>query len=221
MNIQRGSDYVGAWRFALPKPDACETNEGRWRPACELLIAAANALTAEELLLTPFTAMLRHDARPPGTHAKRVVAEPAALPGELIAMLSDAKFGLGSLDLNGCGRVYAGDLSRRIDDVCGLRCNVADFGTSLTLWTLSDVWLPANLNAQPQPDIAARNAPRLEAVLRRIEALTGHRGTTEDTRFAIADGYRLRNHVVGDDVLDLADLGYDASVIADPWPQST
>lgn len=218
MNLRRGSDYVGAWRFALPKLPADATHEARWRPACELLVTATAELMRLELLLPPFTIVLRHDPRPAGTHAQRVGVDPTSLASELRALLETTAFALGSVDVTGSGVVYSEDQSRTIGDVCGLRCNVAGFGTSLTVWTLSDVWLPANLNAKPQPAVAARNAPRLEAALQTIEALSGRRGTTEDTRFAVVDGYRLRNHVAEGDVLDLADLGYDDSLIVDPWP---
>ncbi|MEZ4462934.1 MAG: hypothetical protein R3F43_00075 [bacterium] len=86
------------------------------------------------------------------------------------------------------------------------------------MWTRADVWLPFTVNAQPQPEVAALNAPRLRAALEAIEVIVGNPAFAEDSRFAKVDGYELRNHVVRGDVLDLQDMGYDESWIAERWP---
>ncbi len=83
----------------------------------------------------------------------------------------------------------------------------------------ANVWLPFNVNAQAQRAISELNGPRLRAALKAIETIVGQPGYGEDTRFAHIDGYELTNHEVRGEILDLQDMGYDESWIAERWPE--
>ena len=126
----------------------------------------------------------------------------------------------GRVAVQGSAVVYApAGQSRTLPGVLGIDCALRSFGTALTVWTRADVWMPFTLTAQAQPVVAALNAPRLCAALEAIEAVVGQPGYGEDTRFAHIDGYQLRNHHVRGEILDLQDMGYDESWIAERWPE--
>jgi hypothetical protein len=75
--------------------------------------------------------------------------------------------------------------------------------------TQSDVWMPYTFLATHQPEIAQRNAPRLEAALRGVESALGLACDSSDnrTRFAVPRGYKLVNLGVddGDEPIAVAD----------------
>lgn len=63
----------------------------------------------------------------------------------------------------------------------------------LTFSTWSDAWLPEDLAGVPQPEVHARNAPRLAAALREVARLTRWRLTNIPCRWTTcaADGLTL------------------------------
>lgn len=73
--------------------------------------------------------------------------------------------------------------------------------------TQSDAWLPFDLHGNPQPETAARNAPRLAQALRAIKATVPLTFSFDElSDFALNDGFKLRNREALDgsplDVID-------------------
>ncbi len=221
MIIFRGTDRVGSWTFMAngrgPNVDAA----ARWDGALAAVGHVGRCLEEAGLMVPPLAAQLRlGDA----TTYLNPVAVQATSRDELVEQtmhhLVAAQSSFGCLEIDGRTEVVSGSGERRLlPDAIGVDCTVETFGTAITLWTRSDVWLPFTLTAQPQAAVAAANAPRLRAALEAIEAIVGQPGYGEDTRFAHIDGYELRNHHVRGEILDLQDMGYDESWIAERWPE--
>lgn len=66
---------------------------------------------------------------------------------------------------------------------------------SLWVSTWTDVWMRHTLLGKPQPQVHAKNAPRLEQALRDLEAFMGEAGDSDDDPppYAIVEGYRVVN----------------------------
>ena len=219
MIVSRGTDRVGAWTFWIEWMPSGEVGRDRWQLA---LVAASKVLRAieeNEWLLAPVRVSFDFGAYPSRSIGCADVQE-GDLRSHLHAKASDAGFSRGRIEIGGVSTVRSPGEQRQQRDVIGLDCAVVEYGTILTLWTLSDVWMPYDLQAQPQPEVAALNAPRLRAALEAIESIVGGPATFEDTRFALVDRFGLRNRVVRGDVLDLEDMGYDESMIVDYWPST-
>jgi hypothetical protein len=87
---------------------------------------------------------------------------------------------------------------RREPNVCSV------WGTTLgyqivSVTTYSDAWLPHTLQGQPQPEVWAQNANRLERALREMHAVFGVPPSYEpQTPFAIVHDYTVSNHTYDD-----------------------
>lgn len=77
----------------------------------------------------------------------------------------------------------------------------------VTLSTWSDAWLPADLAGVPQPEVHARNAPRLAAALRELTRRTGWRLSLGPSAWTIGR----------DDGLALEGKG-NVTAFLRPWP---
>lgn len=87
--------------------------------------------------------------------------------------------------------------SRAYDHLARLRA--ISFGdVALQVETYTDAWLPYSVAGTPQPDLFARNAPRLAETLQAIERITGSAPDSEATPYAVPVAGGLRNHVDAD-----------------------
>ena len=221
MIIFRGTDRIGSWTFMANGRGPIVEAAARWHDALAAVGHVGRCVEAAGLMVPPLAAKLRLGGA--ATYLNPVAVQATSLD-ELAEQakhhLAGAQFSFGCLEIDGRTDVVSGTGERRLlPDAIGLDCTVEAFGTAITLWTRSDVWLPFTLTAQPQAAVAALNAPRLRAALEAIEAIVGKPGFGEDTRFAHIDGYELRNHHVRGEILDLQDMGYDESWIAERWPE--
>ncbi len=220
MNIGDGSDYVGAWTFLLPKVAPSQPST-EWRRIADMTRAALSHLLDQALLQFPLAVTSE-------TRAERelqITTDLIAVPEELAPWVEvlRGRQQLGALEISGKSIVESPRGDRALDGVLGVSIAVMPYGSSIGVWTLSDVWLPYDLNGRPQPIVSSFNAPRLESALEEIERAVGVAAVGEDTRFADRDGYTLRNrrvhgNVYGE-VLDLQDMGYDESWIVGRWPE--
>ncbi len=222
MNLVYGTRFVASWSFVIgPAPTATDEWQVRWHAAIALFCAAAARLHEQRLLEAPLAATLRigeaeGHLNPIVLHAESM----DALAQAALSHISAKQFAPGSLEVQGLTMVISGSGEERaLPGVLGLDCSVYEFGSTLAVWTLSDIWMPYNLMAQSQEMVAMKNAPRLRAALEAIEQIVGSPGVAEDSRFAKVDGYELRNHIVRGDVLDLQDMGYNESRIVERWPE--
>ncbi|MBP8807555.1 MAG: hypothetical protein KBG48_00760 [Kofleriaceae bacterium] len=220
MILARGTASIAVWHFSLKVPTPLPSFEKPWEAAIAATGEACRLLSKLSLLTYPMEVESFFGVGPsyPPSQTRSVDAE-----GDLAASLTDLAaaggYVAGDLRVDGRAEVHGVHASRLLDDVVRLKCVVAGFDTYLSLSTRSDIWMPYNLMAQPQSEVAELNAPRLRAALEAIEQIVGKPGYAEDSRFAKVDGYELRNHIVRGDVLDLQDMGYDESWIADRWPE--
>jgi hypothetical protein len=223
MILRDGTRFVACWGFSTdpPVPSANDDWRTRWHSAIELLLSAGLRLHAQQLMEAPLEAKLRIGGADGHLNPIVLQAESVADVARLALQLVAAQqFAPGSLEVRGLSVVAnAAHEERALPGVVGLDCSVYEFGSGMSVWTLADIWMPYNLMAQPQPVVAALNAPRLRAALEAIEQIVGKPGYAEDSRFAKVDGYELRNHIVRGDVLDLQDMGYDESRIVERWPE--
>lgn len=222
MNIGDGSDYVGAWTFLLPESEPLRDPATEWQRLARLAGSAVNSVCERALLQFPLT--FTSETWQAG-HAPHITTAVAATPEEAVQRFGDL-LGMsrwGTLEISGKTLVEAATEDRALDGVLGLSVAAESYGSSISVWTLSDVWLLYDLNGRPQPIVSSFNAPRLESALEEIERVVGVAAVGEDTRFADRDGYTLRNrrvhgNVYGE-VLDLQDMGYDESWIVERWPE--
>lgn len=98
-----------------------------------------------------------------------------------------------TLNLDLPGEWTESGAGRRAEKLFSLRIDVWGEGAVLlVLSTYADAWLTQDLRERPQPEVAAGNAPRLAAALRRISELTGSEIDPGDaTKYALptADGF--------------------------------
>ncbi len=221
MIIHKGTDVVAAWTFLVA--GRCDDAERprRWQAALDVVAECAARVAEVDLLCAPIVATLRigdtEGHLSPSTFEADAIVEVVKQLHERITTNGAA---FGRIAVQGSSVVHAPSGERRtLPGVLGIDCALRSFGTALTVWTRADVWLPFALTARPQAAVASLNAPRLRAALEAIEAIVGQPGYGEDTRFAHIDGYELRNHEVRGEVLDLQDMGYDESWIAERWPE--
>jgi len=220
-----GTRFVAFWSFLTPPaptpPVGPSGWQERWRSAIELSRAACDRLHEQRLLEAPLAAALRiGDAEgylnPFVLHADSV----AALLQLTFRHVEAKEFAPGRVEVRVLSIVLSGSGEERaLPGVLGISCAVRDLHSALSVWTLSDIWMPYNLMAQSQWAVAEFNAPRLRAALEAIEQVVGSPGFSEDSRFAKVDGYELRNYIVRGDVVDLQDMGYDESRIVESWPE--
>jgi hypothetical protein len=220
-----GTRFVASWSFLTPPaptpPGGPSEWKERWSSAIELSRAACDRLHEQRLLEAPLAAALRiGDAEgylnPIVLHADSV----AALLQLTFRHVEAKEFAPGRVEVRGLSVVLSGSGEERaLPGVLGISCAVRDLHSALSVWTLSDVWMPYSLMAQSQWAVAEFNAPRLRAALEAIEQVVGSPGFSEDSRFAKVDGYELRNYIVRGDVVDLQDMGYDESRIVESWPE--
>ena len=216
MNVHHGSDAVGSWAFRLHTTTE-PPDEESWKTALQALSAVAKVLNELEILV-PGSATMEHWREAGERDSTKVSFDSHT---ELFAHLESPlgrPRGWGLVELTGQTRIDAPDGARAFDAACVLGLTVGSFGCWIRLSTYSDVWMPYNVMAQSQAIVAALNAPRLRAALEAIEQIVGSPGTAEDSPFAKVAGYELRNHIVRGDVLDIQDMGYDESWIAERWP---
>ncbi len=137
------------------------------------------------------------------------VVEPGPLADQLRAF-ADAhgapEAELVEMRLSGPGRYFDAAGEVHVDDrLCDLEItNSGSYGSTWIFNVYSDVWLPYDLTARPQPEVWRRNAPRLEAVLRQLEAVFGVEVEPGDpTKHAEVLRYGLDNlRDVDDEVID-------------------
>lgn len=106
-------------------------------------------------------------------------------------------FGQGTVDLP--------DGTTREEELLSISVAPAD-GLSVGLATRSDVWLPFDLHARPQQQLADRNAARLEHALQELGVLLGVPPWPGGvTKYAVTEGLRPENHRdIDGDVLPVA-----------------
>ncbi|MCX5377631.1 hypothetical protein [Streptomyces sp. NBC_00091] len=91
---------------------------------------------------------------------------------DLLRDVRDALAVIGLVTGEGTGSVVLCD--RRAEKLFGVRVHVWGEGAvMLVLSAYADAWLTQDLRERPQPEVAAENAPRLAAGLKRISELTG------------------------------------------------
>ncbi|MEZ4462936.1 MAG: hypothetical protein R3F43_00085 [bacterium] len=219
MNIWIGSDCVGTWSYFLPEDERQHDPLRQWGRLTPAALAVFDRLFSDRLLQCPLFLTLWIDDPGNLAQASRVQIDIREAVDSTVEHLLRAAGRRGiRLSVRGSSVVCSPSGERLLEDVLGVDVSPASYGSSISVWTLSDVWMPYDFQARPHPEVAALNAPRLKTALKAIERMLGVVALSEDSHFAKVDGYELRNHVVRGDVLDLQDMGYDASVIAEPWP---
>ena len=210
---------VGEWRF-LREPTGDGSTEEEPSVVLDWCTAAAAVLESHDLLRVErvdFTGWIGPD--PEGqTEARRsqtvvFLTRPGfraaefrtACEGELARLVKEvpgSRFS-DSLYVFGSGTVFNAEGKKvHLPLVTWIHGSLLG-GPYLQVRTQCDAFLPYTLLAEPQPEVYARNAPRLEAALREIEAVLGVPAEPEEvTRYAVADGLRLRNHHSGDEIVD-------------------
>ncbi|MCX9193774.1 hypothetical protein C3Y87_20820 [Carbonactinospora thermoautotrophica] len=205
----RGSALVGWWMFELedPVPAGVEGVEyllGR--------LSVAAAVLSEASFLVPSKLECRRWKAfklPVVALPLDGVVEPGPLADQLGAFAAEhgaPEAQPSKLRLSGPGRYFDASGEVHVDDrLCDLEItNYRTHGSILVLSVYSDVWLPYDLTARPQPEVWRRNAPRLEAVLRQLEAAFGVEVEPgEPTKHAEILRYGLDNlRDVRDEVID-------------------
>lgn len=218
MIMAHGTEDLARWTFFDDHAASAPTLSERWRRMVTSLSVAASMAEHEQLLVYPLEAALVRVERGVRSTVTVEVARHADLEAALQALVAGLMDDFCTVELNADAVVRAPRERRRMRDVFGLECSVRSWGACFSAWTKADVWLPYDLFARPQPTIAKLNEPRLGLVLAMIELALGVDGFAEDSRFAHVEGHRLSNHVVGDYVPDLQDMGYDESWIVERWP---
>ncbi|MEV7724345.1 hypothetical protein AB0P15_06370 [Streptomyces sp. NPDC087917] len=178
------SEPVGAW-FWEPAPVARASEDGTPRAALDLLTDVGDTLVALGLVTGEGTASIvlrerravtvpRYEIRdvpvgpgdgfgPGVTDAVGRAADVGLLPGRLL-----------TLSLKQAGEWSEAGVGRRAEKLFSVRIDVWGEGAVvLALAAYADAWLTLDLRERPQPEVAAENAPRLAAALRRISELTG------------------------------------------------
>ncbi|MEZ4462939.1 MAG: hypothetical protein R3F43_00100 [bacterium] len=216
MNICIGSRWVGKWSYLLPEDEHQDDPLRQWERLTPAALAVFDRLFSDRLLQCPLFLTLWEIGRPP--QFTRSVVEQWKFVTPTISSLLTGVRQWGTLDIHGSSVIASPLGERALQGVLGLTVAAESFGNSISIWTRSDVWMPYDLQARPHPEVAALNAPRLKAALEAVERMLGVTALSEDTRFAKVDGYELRNHTAFGDVLDLQDMGYDESWIAERWP---
>ncbi|MEZ4462937.1 MAG: hypothetical protein R3F43_00090 [bacterium] len=219
MNICIGSRWVGKWSYLLPEDEHQDDPLRQWERLTPAALAVFDRLFSDRLLQCPLFLTLWIDDPENQAQAGRVQIDIREAVDSTVEHLLRAAGRRGiRLSVRGSSVVCSPSGERLLEDVLGVDVSPASWGSSISVWTLSDVWMPYDLQARPHPEVAALNAPRLKAALEAIERMLGVTALSEDTRFAKVDGYELRNYTAFGDVLDLQDMGYDESWIAEPWP---
>ncbi|MEV6583308.1 hypothetical protein AB0M92_34755 [Streptomyces sp. NPDC051582] len=101
---------------------------------------------------------------------------------------------IGGILVHGSGVWLDGDAKSRSEyRLIELLVSPDAIGPSAELSVYHDVWGPCDFRGLPHPAVEARNAPRLTAALRDIEALLGIGAEPgEATYFGRAEGYGLK-----------------------------
>lgn len=205
MMIERTWGSVGEWWFDGPKaPDPDRRTREHVRPLLSSCVGAAAVLAQHELLrvervrldtwLSPGTGTRVDQAPlefsvPPGTPA----GDLTELAWSAVSQVEGALYPA-TIELGGSG-ILVDDGGRRVErnDVAWIEGRL-HVSCVVAIATQHDAWLPCSLFGRPQPEVHARNAPRLEAALSGIEARVGARARSEpETNFARIVGYRLEN----------------------------
>lgn len=164
------------------------------------LLERATAILREADLLRP--ERLTFDLWYDPTHDRGGAAAAATVPvasgfaAALQPLLDGAYRGLvpAEVTVHGPGRVAGLDGGTLvIDDIVTLGGRRWTGEYRLTIGTNCDAWLPRDLLGGPQPERHALNAPRLERALRRIDEELEVGLHPGDTKYAIAEGFRVRN----------------------------
>jgi hypothetical protein len=197
---------VGTWRFhAEYLADADELLTLAWAAA-----TAVNVLD-EAGLLHPRALRIQHwlklaDASPERSDVSPMTIELSAPlnPVEISNLLRAHSTAAGntaafphSIEVDGPGEIVGAGSSATSASgyIFGLHVLYDGVAATVSVDTYSDVWLPYSLKGEPQPELAAANAPRLAAALERLaEKLGTQVDPGEPTKYAepVADG--LSNH---------------------------
>lgn len=201
MHVPAGLDPVGRWYFKV-SPEPSDGGSLRLRMSTALSAAAA-VLAAADLLVAEKVESSHWLRRMPDRPVRTAVppyhgAAPAALDrlGEALeahaAQAGKPDAFPSSLTAHGYGIVrLPGGRQRQQIDLCEVAADYDADDVVIALETRSDIWLDHNLNADPQPDIAACNRPRLAAVLYRLayEFGTTPQPSPSATKYALVHPY--------------------------------
>jgi hypothetical protein len=219
MRLAYGTESICVWFFPLRRPAGSPGPDDNWRAGLNALVSACRALGPMELVTSPVHVSSFFGVGPSYPAPQERLVAVGDLLGQMEELVTLGGRQDGRIRVDGRAKVLGGDEDRLLEGVIELECVVSADDIYLTLSTWSDIWMPYNLMAQSQWEVAELNAPRLRAALEAIEQIVGKPGYAEDSRFAKVDGYELRNHIVRGDVLDLQDMGYDESWIVERWPE--
>jgi len=219
MILHRGTDPIGDWRFssdnALRSP---ATNRQALEWAISQLPAALRVLQ-EARLLVPARIVVRLPETRPAAAPRWIQSESTSWQDAHAVLDTVGRDWPDvvpiSVDLQGTGMIMDSGVERWMPDVVGLRAYELGFCGNVWVATWCDAWLPYDMHGRPQPELRARNAPRLTQALQRIEALIGFAAIPGDSKFSEVDGYTLTNRLdIDGDPIEMSILGYDDSWVA-------
>ncbi|MFE1557514.1 hypothetical protein ACFW6V_21365 [Streptomyces sp. NPDC058734] len=167
------SEPVGEW-FWEPSPVSDPAETGMVK-ALGLLSEVRAALVSFGLVTDGGTASVvlsdRHAMASPLFSVHDVPVETVAGQAAAVQLLPDR---LLTLSLKLPGEWTEAGVTRRAEKLFTVRIDVWGEGAVLlVLSAYADAWLTQDLRERPQPEVAAENAPRLAAALKRISELTG------------------------------------------------
>ncbi len=199
MNISARYGFVGRWYVGHPLRAASHATDEALAELTHLCGQVLTALAREDLLRPRSVTVDEWFDRASGRAIERPDEVRALPPAEGVADLPRALRELmaevdpegrllpTSLIIVGPGSIFLPTGVELQTDVFWIEAGVRRSRVRLSLHTQSDAWLPHTLWGDPQPEVHRLNAPRLESLLRSIEAKVGEECWPEvDDRRALA-----------------------------------
>ena len=210
MKVKRQFGPAGHWMFRTPVNSVVRHDRASLDAMLDMLVVAATVLERHDLLrpseLTFYDWLsVKGETRPPepDTHvAMRSVAEIREHARSVLDELDRQRGFRRVRRVQITGRGVALDAAGQagvIDDLVWLYGYELD-SYYIELATQRDLWMPYSFTGEPQPELAAHNAPRLERALRDVESALGLPCDRDGdlTRFAVSKCYAMVNHLYDD-----------------------
>jgi hypothetical protein len=194
MILARGTEHVGSWHFRLSPDDSDEgmiATSSRCLRALRKMEEICHASAREGLVLFPLQVKVFFGVGPsyPPTRVVEVSSEEELRAAMLSLVQSGGDFDW-DLEVLAQSSVLSVSGQRWQKDVFGVDCAFTGASITVTAWTRADIWMPYNLMAQSQWEVAELNAPRLRAALEAIEQIVGQARLRRG--LALREGRRLR-----------------------------
>ena len=204
MQPDRPPRTIGSWLLHVEYPGDVD----RLQMLAHAATVAANVL-AEADLLSPRTlhvpSWLRSADRTPAKAdlpATTILVTAPLDPADIVDRLRAQAATAGTpgaepftIEIHGPGQAIDAHGVPQSSNLFGVEVLADGAVATVSVDTYSDTWLSHGINGQPQPALAAANAPRLRAVLRRLaEELGTDADPGEPTKYAVPVEDGLDNH---------------------------